>query len=83
MVRIDKTKYLKDQITGIYKEIKDNGGKITKSQQERIDQLYDQMKTRTAADEEDSGVCGGRRLLHRKNEIVSISGESSIQPEMN
>ena len=74
--RIDKTKYLKDQITGIYKEIKDNGGKITKSQQERIDQLYDQMKTE-AVEAMSSNKAEQEVILNRLN-----SSSTRITAEM-
>jgi len=42
--RIKKTNELKDELKNIYQEISDNGGTITQSQQERIDQIYEQMK---------------------------------------
>lgn len=65
--RINDTKYLKDQITGIYKEIKDNGGKITKSQQERIDQLYKQMRD-DAVQSMSSNKAEQEVILNRLNE---------------
>lgn len=38
------TENLRDELTTIYQQISDNGGSITQSQQERIDEIYNQMK---------------------------------------
>lgn len=42
--RIKKTNELRDELTGIYQQIADNGGTITRNQQKRIDQIYEEMK---------------------------------------
>lgn len=38
------TENLRDELAMIYQQISDNGGSITQSQQERIDEIYNQMK---------------------------------------
>lgn len=45
--RITKTTELKDELTAIYQNIADNGGSIAQTQQERINQIYEEMKVQS------------------------------------
>lgn len=81
--RITKTTELKNELTEIYQDIATNGNTITQNQQQRIDQIYEEMKVQAvqamAENEAEQNVILNRLSGSNERITAEMVGNSIVQ----